>query len=236
MPEHICVCEDGYYEVVNTEEDKSNTCEQCKPGCAICKSNTECLSCVAQSTDNGDGSCTCAAGSFFTISSNGVRYCTACPANCDSCDSTLTCAKCASGFILTTAEKCICPKNNYIVPVTNKCIACKSGCEVCDSTTTCEKCIPPLVLENDNCDINCSPGFYLAGVICVGCPEKCVECTNTNQCYYCEDGYYLHSGSCYAVCPAGTVPNSNTFKCTPCNFPCKTCTNHPSSCTSCEPG
>jgi proprotein convertase subtilisin/kexin type 5 len=46
----------------------------------------------------------------------------------------------------------------------------------------------------------------------------------------------LYSGSCFAVCPSGTVADRTSFKCVACNTPCRTCNNHPSSCTSCEPG
>ena len=76
LPESICVCMDGYY------PDANNTCVPCKSGCGICKSATNCTSCVALSTPLNDGSCTCPDKTFFKVSLDGVRYCAACGANC----------------------------------------------------------------------------------------------------------------------------------------------------------
>ena len=229
LPEHICVCADGFYEAAD------GTCKPCNDGCAECSSPTKCDSCVAQATNNGDGTCRCAAGTFFQVSTNGVRYCSQCIQYCDRCSNGLTCQTCKTNFVLSVDNTCICPKNNFINSK-GECVPCKVGCETCFTNSTCDKCIAPLVLEQNNCIQKCSSGFFLSGAKCIGCPNNCLACTSTNQCFYCKDGFYLHGGACYTACPAGTVANKDNFQCVPCNSPCKTCSNHPSSCTSCEPG
>ena len=72
LPESICICMDGYYPDVN------NDCTPCKSGCAKCSAEKNCTSCVALSTNNGDGSCSCPDQTYFTVSADGVRYCAAC--------------------------------------------------------------------------------------------------------------------------------------------------------------
>lgn len=122
LPESICVCQDGYY-----EDPKTKTCAPCANGCAQCSSTTQCINCVAGATSNNNGSCTCASGTFFGISTNDVRYCQKCIQYCDTCNDALTCSKCKSPFQLSSDKTCFCPKNNWINPDGN-CVPCKSGC------------------------------------------------------------------------------------------------------------
>ena len=229
LPEHICVCADGFFEAAD------GTCKPCADGCSKCSSATKCDACVPQATNNGDGTCKCASGTFFGVASNGVRYCQQCTQECEKCGNGLTCQTCKTAFVLSADNTCVCPKNNFI-NAKGDCVPCKAGCETCFSNTTCDKCQAPLVLQENNCIQKCSAGYFLSGAKCIGCPINCVGCTSTNQCYYCKDGFFLAGGACYTTCPAGTVANRETFQCSTCNKPCKTCVNHPSSCTSCEPG
>jgi proprotein convertase subtilisin/kexin type 5 len=135
-----CVCANGYY------QDKNNNCSACSVGCAQCNSSTSCTTCVALATNNGDGTCTCASGTFFSVSSNGVRYCQQCPANCNSCSNALTCNVCQTNYVLSASNTCICPVKFFVNPSGN-CVPCKIGCDVCTSNTTCTKCTSPLVVQ-----------------------------------------------------------------------------------------
>ncbi len=226
LPEYICICDNGFYEDVN------GTCQPCGSGCSKCTSATNCLSCVIQSTPNNNGNCTCAAGTLFTITNTGVRYCKECIANCNICNNSLTCNSCKSGFILSTDNTCVCPKRNYINSA-GECVPCKAGCETCSNATTCSKCVSPLFVQADNCVVRCTDGFFVSGAVCAPCSSNCSGCTTATTCFYCSNGTYLYGGSCYNQCPSGTVADRNTFNCVPCNSPCKTCANHPSACTSC---
>ena len=76
LPESVCVCKDGYY------ADSSNNCVACSSGCGKCTSATNCLSCVPLATSNNDGTCSCPATTYFTISNDGVRYCASCSIHC----------------------------------------------------------------------------------------------------------------------------------------------------------
>ena len=57
-------------------------------------------------------------------------------------------------------------------------------------------------------------------------------CSGPNICLICLSGRLSYNGFCYTNCPAGSVA-SNSSTCVDCNSPCKTCTEHPSKCTSC---
>lgn len=231
LPESICVCMDGYY------PDTNNTCQPCKTGCGICRSATNCTSCVALATPNNDGSCSCPNNTYFTISADGVRYCAACGPNCRVCSDANTCTTCVNTFILTADSKCVCPARTF-KSANNQCLPCATGCDQCTAANVCVSCIAPLLLQGNVCQVNCNDGFTAVGNVCQGCSTGCQRCTQNLICYYCADGFYMYKGSCYSVCPAGTIGDrsSGNWICAPCNDPCKTCINHPSYCTSCLNG
>ena len=119
-----------------------------------------------------------------------------------------------------------------------KCVPCLTGCEVCTSETNCSKCGAPLMLQGSECKSECDHGYIVSGGQCKPCPEGCLQCGPNDICYYCADKKYAYHGLCYDICPAGTMGSQETsnWACVPCNSPCRTCMNHPSYCTSCEPG
>lgn len=231
LPESICVCADGYY------ADTNNTCQPCKSGCGICKSATNCSSCVALAINNFDGSCSCPNSTFFTVSADGVRYCAACGPNCRVCSDANTCTTCMNTYTKTADNKCVCPARTF-TSSTNQCQPCSTGCDQCTAANVCVSCIAPLLLQGNGCQVSCNDGFTAVGSVCQGCSTGCQRCTQNLICYYCADGFYMYKGSCYSVCPAGTIGDRSTgnWVCSPCNAPCKTCINHPSYCTSCLNG
>lgn len=46
----------------------------------------------------------------------------------------------------------------------------------------------------------------------------------------------MYNGKCYSTCPSGSLIDQSSGQCVPCNSPCKSCSTHPSICTSCEVG
>ena len=66
------------------------------------------------------------------------------------------------------------------------------------------------------------------------CSSGCAFCSSNGSCLACNVGLNLLDGKCYSRCPAGTLSEQSSGKCTACNAPCRTCVTHPSVCTSCE--
>jgi len=231
LPESICVCMDGFY------ADSKNNCVPCPSGCGICSSATNCTSCVTLATPSANGQCNCPAQTYFTVSSDGVRYCAACGPYCTTCVDANTCTTCVTSFTKTVDNKCVCAARNFI-NAAGQCVPCATGCQQCTSFTNCTNCITPLVLQGTVCQATCNSGFTALGSVCQGCPTGCLQCTQNFICFYCADGLYMYNGACYSVCPAGTIGDSTqaNWNCVPCNSPCRTCINHPSYCTSCENG
>ena len=231
LPDNYCACMDGYY------ADDNNTCVPCKPGCGACSSASNCSSCVALSTPNNDGSCACPDKTYFTVSTDGVRYCAACGPNCITCVNENTCTTCQASYTKTADNKCICAARHF-VDTNGDCKSCPNGCEKCSSGSVCQGCVSPLLLQGSKCQAICNDGFTPIGSVCQSCSTGCQRCTQNLICYYCADGYYSYKGNCYSVCPAGTIGDrsSGNWQCKPCNSPCKTCINHPSYCTSCLNG
>jgi hypothetical protein len=231
LPESICVCMDGYY------ADSKNNCVACPSGCGICSSASNCSSCVTLATPSYNGQCACPAQTYFTVSSDGVRYCAACGPYCTNCVDANTCTTCVNSFTKTVDNKCVCSAKNFINSA-GQCVPCATGCQQCTSATNCSNCISPLVLQGTVCQASCNNGFTALGSVCQGCPTGCLQCTQNFICFYCADKLYMYNGACYSVCPAGTIGDSSTgnWNCVPCNAPCQTCMNHPSFCTSCQNG
>ena len=231
LPESICVCMEGFY------ADSRNNCVPCPAGCGICSSATNCTSCVTLATPAANGQCNCPAQTYFTVSSDGVRYCAACGPYCTTCVDASTCTTCVTSFTKTVDNKCVCAARNFI-NAAGQCVPCATGCQQCTSFTNCTNCINPLVLQGTVCQATCNSGFTALGSVCQGCPAGCLQCTQNFICFYCADGLYMYNGACYSVCPAGTIGDSTqaNWNCVPCNSPCRTCINHPSYCTSCENG
>lgn len=74
----FCECAVGFY------ENDENECVQCGEGCQYCLSANECSSCALKSTPNGDGTCSCSAGSIIEESA-GTLYCRNCDYGCLTC-------------------------------------------------------------------------------------------------------------------------------------------------------
>ena len=223
LPEQTCVCKDGYY-------DKNGICLACSSGCAKCNNATTCDRCVVSARTNNDGSCKCPDGYFFTTSPT-LRYCKQCPNYTLTCLNSQQALTCVENFKLVSGS-CICPAGRFIDNL-GKCQACVSGCSKCSSPSDCQACKVPLLLQANSCVNRCGPGYYQNGFVCTPCSQGCASCSGPNICMICLAGQLSYNGFCYNNCPAGSVA-SNSSTCIDCNTPCKTCTEHPSKCTTCQ--
>ena len=223
LPQQSCECKTGYF-------DLNGICTTCSSGCAKCSSATTCSQCVVSATANGDGSCNCPNGFFFTTSP--IRFCKQCPDYCTTCTSSSVCTGCKTNFQLVS-NQCTCPAGRYI-DATGECVSCVNGCRQCTNATSCEVCDTPLLLQSNTCVSRCGPGYYQSGFTCIACSEGCAACSQANICTFCKAGRLSYNGFCYVNCPAGSVASTQNNSCVACNSPCATCTEHPSKCLTCE--
>ncbi|PFH50509.1 hypothetical protein AMATHDRAFT_144925 [Amanita thiersii Skay4041] len=244
-----CQCPQGF---------TGSSCESCAPGffgpkCQSCPENcSKCddgingsgqcleptiknppLSCnCLNGVCGSDGQCTCNPG--FTKADNGT-----------------SCAKCSSGFFLST---------------TGNCQVCQLGCAQCaDGTAGCTQCLPGFSQDpNDrtkcnppaqvtNSGTNCPEGSFSNGGSCQACDSTCQSCKGgtSNDCVLCASGRYALNGACVSanadgVCDGSNlIADNNKHKCDSCPAKCTSCkipsftvasTVNDLQCTGCLPG
>jgi hypothetical protein len=101
-----------------------------------CTSATSCQTCVVSATANGDGSCNCPAGYFFTTSP--ISYCRKCANYTLTCLSLNQALTCQTNFTINNGV-CSCPTGRYINNL-GQCVPCVNGCATCNSSTSCLVC------------------------------------------------------------------------------------------------
>ena len=224
LPQQKCQCKDGFF-------DLQGICTPCSSGCAVCTSASVCTQCVASATRNQTtlGVCNCPDGYFFDT--NPIRFCRRCANYTLTCLSLQQALTCQANFTLTNGV-CTCPAGSFINAI-GQCVPCLNGCQQCSSSTTCNACTIPLFLQGNECVSRCGPGYFQNGYVCTACSAGCAMCSGPNICLVCLSGQLSFNGFCYTNCPAGSV-KANASACVECNAPCKTCTEHPSKCTSCQ--
>ncbi|THV05670.1 hypothetical protein K435DRAFT_744555 [Dendrothele bispora CBS 962.96] len=249
-----CVCQDGF---------TGTSCESCAPGhfgpkCQVCPQDCDkcdegingsgvCLS--GPQISNAPSTCNCLNGE---CSSSGGQ-CT-CNPGWTTADNGTACAKCASGFFLTS---------------TGDCSICQLGCTSCsDGTGQCLSCASGFTQDaNDKTKCNavasttssgqpCPDGSFADGTQCQKCSPSCQTCkgATSNDCIICAQGSYKDSnGNCVSadangVCQGnqqGLIADNVKHECDACGAKCKSCkipnfstasTVSQAQCTSCLPG
>lgn len=138
-----------------------------------------------------------------------------------------------------------------------ECVPCAFPCRTCtgiDESVQCTSCLTAdganLVLFSDGtCSDSCPDGEFIGKrdeegeFECLSCDGSCKSCSGVStNCTSCQNelilGYPNKNGTCSCVshCPQGTLVqlfSDDTAKCSPCSFPCKTCSSSFTNCTSC---
>lgn len=208
----ICTqCLSGYTLLANSPTATPTFCSQTNSGCSAYTSNNFCLNCLpyyALDTTNG----------FCIPCMTTQQACTNCLPNSPS-----VCSGCQTGFYLSGGS----------------CYACPSFCVSCNSTA-CFQAAPNAVMISNQ--------VYLES-----CQWPCASCAPANPsfCQVCQGGFYYVSGVCVPCTPSSNclscLPSSPTFctscfsysvmaanqTCVSCAYPCLTCSNSPTSCTTC---
>ncbi|CAG9316198.1 unnamed protein product [Blepharisma stoltei] len=214
---NTCQCNPGYYYSSNS------VCSPCSIECATCATNPAvCDTCIdpthmsqapacqcpAESTLVA-GSCTCAAGYYFSSATD----CSACSSQCSTCSQSSTnCNTCVDTVHMSPTPACNCPTSSTLVGTT--CV-CNNG-YFYSSSTVCSPCSP-----------NCSTCVNTQGN-CQACSDP-THMTAAPNCA-CPPNSSLVNGNC--VCNNGYYYSSNTV-CSPCNSLCQTCNTSPTACTAC---
>ncbi|PBK76440.1 growth factor receptor domain-containing protein [Armillaria solidipes] len=244
-----CTCPTGF---------TGESCESCASGffgsnCQACPSNcTKCDEgisgtgrCLVTQVFNAPSTCNCINGE---CGSNGVCTCTE---GFTTASNGIACAKCATGFFLTS---------------TGDCKACQLGCSACaDSTGVCLTCKTGFTQDGNDktkCDAPqsttssgtvCPDGSFSSGTNCTTCSSACQKCTGatSNDCTLCATGSYTFNGSCVSASSTGVcegtnlIADNNKHVCDACGAKCTSCeiqnfsvasTVDELKCTGCIPG
>jgi len=244
-----CTCPQGF------TGSSCETCAQgffgpdCQPCPADCETCDEGVSgtgrCLKPLVANAPATCSCLNG---VCGSNG--QCT-CNSGFTTADDGTACAKCTSGFFLTSTGDCqVCQLGcDQCADGTGVCLACRSGFTQDGSDRT--KCNPPRSVTSTG--TACPDGAFSNGNSCSPCSSSCQTCTGgtSNDCIVCASGRFTLNGSCVGVNSEGVCEGTNLLadnvkrRCDSCPAKCTTCGiqgfnvgSLPSDvqCTGCLPG
>ncbi|KAF4578385.1 hypothetical protein EYR36_000192 [Pleurotus pulmonarius] len=223
------------------------TCQACPTGCTSCDEGVSgtgrCLTPLLPS--NAPSTCNCLNG---ICGSDGQC---ACNAGWTNADNGTACAKCSTGFFLTSTSDCkVCQAGcTQCADGTGACLTCKTGfTKDANDPTKCNPVQTP-VPSGDLCPV----GSFSDGTNCVRCSPSCQSCTgpSSNDCVICTSGQYLFNGGCVSansdgVCEGSSlIADNNKFECDTCGAKCTNCkipnftiasTASQRQCTGCLPG
>ncbi|ELP83881.1 protein serine/threonine kinase, putative [Entamoeba invadens IP1] len=250
QPTACLSCYEGYYLTNSAQESQ---CLKCDLNCAIDKcvndvGCTQCLNGFYMSALNTctlcDSNCkTCDSISTFCTSCVTRKFlmngkCVNCDENCDLnfCVENIGCTKCKETYILTTDNKCTCPKNNY-QNFSGLCDSCYNGisnclsCSVTNSVTKCHNCYPPYEVFNGNC-IQCDSQNYFYKGICKMNENECISQLTQGKCQICSDESFLIENEC-VYRDDSTCLSSSKKTCEECESGISSngnCGEHPTNC------
>ncbi|KAK7438410.1 hypothetical protein VKT23_018023 [Stygiomarasmius scandens] len=222
------------------------TCQPCPSNCSSCDEGvTGTGTCLSTNVTNAPSSCNCLNGE---CGSNGQC---SCKPGWTTADNGTACAKCASGFFLTS---------------TGECSICQIGCTSCaDGTGECLACASGFTQDgNDKTKCNavksttsdgtaCPDGSFGSGSSCQPCSSSCQTCNGgaPSDCIICKSGTYKLNGNCVSadgngVCAGSNlIADNNKHECDTCGPKCTSCkipnfttasTVNELQCTGCLPG
>ncbi|TFK34913.1 insulin-like growth factor binding protein [Crucibulum laeve] len=227
--EGVCTCPPGF---------NGTSCESCGPGffgptCQACpKDCTTCDEgisgtgrCLVPVIPNEPSTCNCLNGA---CGDNG--QCT-CNAGWTTSDNGTACAKCASGFFLTSAGDCqVCQFGcSECADTSGSCTSCKKGFTRNSSDQSKCDALPPASSDGEACPSN----TFGDGINCTACSSSCATCKGptSNDCTACATGSYMFNGSCVGADSDGVCVGSGGFIADNVRQQCSTCG---AKCTQCE--
>ena len=224
----------------------SITCSPICLNCTTANNPYECVTCAMSNSQQRNGFCYCAAGSY-----NFSNVCIApCDYPCSECFITNSsiCTACPVGLI-PLGGTCVCPSGTAFnsagvcAPCDVSCLSCAQAgnilaCTTCTdirATLTNGQCVcpDPLMSYNSSGLCSCPAGTLEVGSICISslCPPgtfpvngdcvactlpNCANCSSLTTCTECNPGYYLLFNGLCAKCPATCLTCSSASLCTSC--------------------
>ncbi|TFK72872.1 hypothetical protein BDN72DRAFT_869384 [Pluteus cervinus] len=200
------------------------TCQKCPDNCQTCDDGTSGTGkCLKPQVQNPPSSCNCLNG---VCGSNGQC---ACSTGFTTASNGTACAKCASGFFLSSTGSCqVCQLGcAQCSDGTGACTACESG--FTQDSTDRTKCNPPR--EVTSTGTVCPSSAFSNGGSCSPCASQCQTCTGgtANDCVICASGTFALNGACVGVNSDGVCSGTNLIadnikkECDSCGPKCTTC-------------
>ncbi|TFK41682.1 TNFR/NGFR cysteine-rich region family protein [Crucibulum laeve] len=200
------------------------SCQACPSDCGSCDEGiTGSGRCLKPVVANAPDSCNCLNG----VCSSGGQ-CT-CNTGFVTADNGTQCAKCASGFFLTSNGDCqICQIGcTQCADTSGACLVCKTGFSQDSSDRT--KCDPPQSQSSDG--QACPANTFGDGTNCSNCDPACETCSGpaSTDCIQCASGTYLNNGVCVkaganGVCEGTKLIADNVKReCDTCGAKCTSC-------------
>ncbi|XP_069482442.1 extracellular matrix organizing protein FRAS1 [Ambystoma mexicanum] len=232
LHEGKCVpkCPDDFY------VDVTGRCAACHVTCSSCFGPlaNQCGSC-SRSLVLHQGQClpTCLEGSFAENSN-----CKACHQSCRACvgPGNIHCTRCAQSLeVLQTEQEYygqpygVCQFQcaaRFYMESTGVCRECHASCLSCigESEMDCTACVPPWVLHDGSCLLQCLNGFFPQDSTCHSCHPSCKECRGPSDadCISCHPHATFIDGSCKTTCKEGQYLNLVGY-CVDCHPQCQQC-------------
>ncbi|THV06947.1 hypothetical protein K435DRAFT_772951 [Dendrothele bispora CBS 962.96] len=222
------------------------TCQACPSNCSSCDDGiTGTGVCLSVNITNAPSTCNCLNGECGSNSQ------CSCKPGWTTADNGTACAKCASGFFLTTLGECsICQLGcTSCADGTGECLSCASGfTQDGNDKTKCEA-VPSTTSDGTVCPDN----SFGSGSSCQPCSSSCQTCNGgtSNDCIICKSGTYKLNGACVSadgngVCAGSSlIADNNKHECDTCGPKCMSCkipnfttasTVNELQCTGCLPG
>lgn len=234
-------CPTGTFAQVINNISQCSTCSNLCADCAYLANN--CTLCL-NSTYLFNNQCldpqNCPLTTYPDIS---TLHCSPCLSPCSTCLNGTFCLSCqGSLYLLSSAGSCFsaetCPSGTLPLNTSlQECVSCSVNCSSCSvGLDNCTSCPSGTYLQNYQCVTaqECRVGTWAntSAALCQGCPLVCNSCINSSFCLNCSSSALLYDNFCYESCPAGTAPVSSS--CSPCLYPCLTCTTAVDLCSSCD--
>lgn len=256
-----CVEENGQYQCTNCLTgyfiNSTNMCQKCDETCQECKGpgKSQCTKCKdgyynpSQDNGNEEFSCSACATHCKTCTSSDINDCTECldgyyyaKSLCRACDP--ECKTCESQRNLCTS----CYDGKYLDGA--KCSDCPQNCKECNNTgQICLKCNEGYALDGDSCT-SCME--YNGCATCEDTvPIKCKTCLPNKYPYEINDNIYCYDCNVIgcSVCSQklehfgyhcdkclSTYFRKDSQNCVKCEYPCYTCSDSTTTCSSCVDG
>ena len=236
---------------IDDDSNPSTVCKSCGAGTYVPQGSAgqcESFMCLEGQSDVDMNSATpcigCPVGSYSPTGSSGDCSQFRCMAGFSDADANQAtpCIACISGQYSPSGSSGPCSSFACVIGTIDEDMNAATPCVSCGPTTyqsqpgqtacvACtDRCLPANQFLSGNCTATTTP-------VCTTCFSSCATCNGPfpNNCLTCADKllYSTTNKTCDSSCAPGTFPDTNDT-CQQCSPACKTCTESPSNCVTCD--